>query len=54
MKEKTTKGIDMDHTPNFNTFPLSDTAKKVPDSGVTIPSEDETDEVKDWVDFKEM
>ncbi|MBR0597156.1 CDIF630_02480 family spore surface protein [Sinanaerobacter chloroacetimidivorans] len=46
--------INPEHMPNFTTFPLTDTIDVEPDSKVTIPSEDAVDDVKDWVDFKEM
>ncbi len=39
---------------NFSTFPLANTVKTDKDSKATLPSEDDVDEVKDWVDFKEM
>ena len=38
----------------FSTFPLANTAKTEKDSRATLPSEDDVDEVKDCVDFKEM
>ena len=42
------------YIPQFSTFPLANTADMVQDSRVSIPSEEDTNEVKDWVDFKEM
>ena len=53
-KLKNTEKAGTVYTPSFSTFPLANTADTVPDSQVSIPSEDDTGEVKDWVDFKEM
>ena len=50
-KQKYTKS---NYDPSFRTFPLADTVTTDRESGITIPSEDDVDEVKDWVDFKEM
>ena len=44
----------LNYTPKYTTFPIANTEKIVKDSKVSIPSEDDTAEVKDWVDFKEM
>jgi hypothetical protein len=53
-KIKNTEKTGTVYIPSYSTFPLANTADTVPDSRVSIPSEDDTDEVKDWVDFKEM
>lgn len=53
-KLKNTEKTGTVYIPSFSTFPLANTADTVPDSKVSIPSEDDTGEVKDWVDFKEM
>jgi len=36
------------------TFPLASTERVEKDSNVTIPSDEDIKEVKDWVEFKEM
>lgn len=51
---KSEKIIKADYSPDFATFPLAESEKTIEDSMVSIPSEDNVNEVKDWVDFKEM
>lgn len=50
-KNKTTA---LDYTPGYTTFPLVNSEKIIEDSKVSIPAEDDIEEVKSWVDFKEM
>lgn len=38
----------------FRTFPLANKETVERDSNVTIPSQDDVEKVKEWVDFKEM
>ena len=38
----------------FRTFPLSNAAKREKGSNVAIPSEQDVEDAKEWVDFKEM
>lgn len=38
----------------FRTFPLANTDEIDEDSNVSIPSEQDVEEAKEWVDFKEM
>ena len=51
MEEKKDK---LDYIPVYATFPLASSEKTISDSNVSIPSEDDIVEVKEWVDFKEM
>lgn len=51
---KKQKSIRLNYDPTFATFPLASTEYKETESGVTLPSEDGVEEVKAWVDFKEM
>ncbi|MEA4989001.1 MAG: DUF3787 domain-containing protein [Anaerovorax sp.] len=37
----------------FKTFPLADDYQREPGSNEAIPSEDDVQEAKDWVDFNE-
>ena len=48
------KKVFSDHTPNFVTLPLADNYKIEKDSKNSIPTTDSVEELKDWVDFKEM
>lgn len=54
MDSKSKEKWKADSNANFSTFPLANTEKIEKNSRVTLPSEDDVDEVKDWVDFKEM
>ena len=38
----------------FRTFPLANAAKREKGSNVAIPSEQDVEDAKEWVDFKEM
>lgn len=38
----------------FKTFPLADVDEIDDESNITIPSEDDVEDAKEWVDFKEM
>lgn len=51
---KKQKSIRLNYDPTFATFPLAGAAHTETESGVTLPSEDDVEEVKAWVDFKEM
>jgi len=54
MDSRSKEKIKSNNNPSFSTFPLANTVKTEKDSKATLPSEDDVDEVKDWVDFKEM
>ena len=38
----------------FRTFTLSDIDELEEESGVTLPSQQDVEDAKEWVDFKEM
>lgn len=38
----------------FETFPLADVDEIDDESNVTIPAEEDVEDAKEWVDFKEM
>lgn len=38
----------------FHTFPLADVKEVEDDSNVSVPTEQSVEDVKDWIDSKEM
>ncbi|MDD2189491.1 MAG: DUF3787 domain-containing protein [Eubacteriales bacterium] len=51
---KKSKTANFDYTPKFTNFPLANSDTTINESRVSEPSEDDVEEVKEWVDFKEM
>ena len=51
MKREKQKEKEKKLTKAYETLAITDSNKKLPDSGASIPSEESVEEAKDWVDY---